>query len=486
MLLVDVQQPHDEGRLEIVGEADVEQRVHRIDAALARDVLDAAAFQGGFGRRHRHFHQVPGAVEDAAALDRRGQRRLERRAKRGIDEQRTMLRLVAGLGPRRDGLQHVGVEQAEIHVERLARGLGIDRMAARARLGAGGGDSRRMLGLRRIVEQRAIDDGPAGEPGQFFHEGNGRALAAGRHGDAVAVPRHHPRQRAELVVAGQARRHRDAAIAVVVLEGRGAQPDGAGRQRFVEQRRHLREFVGRRLALGACIAHHHGAQRRVRAEGGDVGRDATPGDEVEVAREIVELPVDALAQRVERHRLDLGEIPEQRVARGRRRRGNAEAAIADHHRRDAQRRRRRGRGIPGELRVVMGVDVDHAGRQHQARRVHRLARRPEIAADGGDAPVLHRDVHLAHRIAEPVGHVGIDDDQIEHAILPERAALRVRLVAILREKREVVPPQFTAFPRRGSVGIEPKAERRAGPHVGVRNFAAPDFGPERGSWTPIS
>ena len=90
----------------------------------------------------------------------------------------------------------------------------------------------------------------------------------------------------------------------------------------------------------------------------------------------------------------------------------------------------------------MGVDVDHAGRQHQAGCVHRLARRPETVADGGDAAVLHREVGLAQGVAEPIGDIGIPDDQIEHAILPDGPALGALVPAFSARK----PSDYIVLP----------------------------------------
>jgi len=66
----------------------------------------------------------------------------------------------------------------------------------------------------------------------------------------------------------------------------------------------------------------------------------------------------------------------------------------------------------------MGVDVDHAGRQHQALRVDGLARRSQIATDGGDAAVLHSDIGVAERAAQAVGDFGVRDEEIEHRSTP--------------------------------------------------------------------
>ena len=101
---------------------------------------------------------------------------------------------------------------------------------------------------------------------------------------------------------------------------------------------------------------------------------------VEILREALEAPVDAGAQRVERHALDMRQVAHGEVAvRGLAGR-DGEAAIAQDGRGDAERRRGIDEGIPGDLRVVMGVAVDDAGRQRQAVGLHRLLGGAELAA----------------------------------------------------------------------------------------------------------
>ena len=87
-------------------------------------------------------------------------------------------------------------------------------------------------------------------------------------------------------------------------------------------------------------------------------------------------------------------------------RRDGEAAVAGGDGGDAVQRRRVAERVPGELRVVVGVDVDDARRDHQAvgvdHLVGRLAREP---ADGGDAPVADRDV------GDLPGQAGAVDDE---------------------------------------------------------------------------
>ena len=79
-----------------------------------------------------------------------------------------------------------------------------------------------------------------------------------------------------------------------------------------------------------------------------------------------------VCEALERHALDAREHAHQVVARPGRERRDREAAVAADHGRDAVERARRERRVPEGLRVVVGVDVDEAGRDDEARGVDRL------------------------------------------------------------------------------------------------------------------
>jgi hypothetical protein len=93
-----------------------------------------------------------------------------------------------------------------------------------------------------------------------------------------------------------------------------------------------------------------------------------------VLRDAFEVPADALAQHIQRHAFDLGEIAHDEFAVRRPARRDREAAVADDGGGHAQRRGRAQGAVPGDLRVVVGVVVDDAGHQRQAVRIDVLAR----------------------------------------------------------------------------------------------------------------
>ena len=74
----------------------------------------------------------------------------------------------------------------------------------------------------------------------------------------------------------------------------------------------------------------------------------------------------------------------------------------------------------------MGVQVHDAGREHEAARVHPLARGAEIvpaavAAERGDAAVLDREAAVPGGGAETVDETRVVDDEIVHGGgLPDR------------------------------------------------------------------
>jgi hypothetical protein len=96
---------------------------------------------------------------------------------------------------------------------------------------------------------------------------------------------------------------------------------------------------------------------------------------------------DARLERGERHALDVLERPEDQLAMRRPRRRDAEAAVADDDRRDAVPRGDREHAVPEDLRVVVRVDVDEAGRDDERRARRACARR---AAHLPDSPADRR------------------------------------------------------------------------------------------------
>jgi hypothetical protein len=115
----------------------------------------------------------------------------------------------------------------------------------------------------------------------------------------------------------------------------------------------------------------------------------------------------------------VGQVPDDEVAMRGMAGRDREAAVADHQGGHAEGGRGRGVRIPGELRVVVGVQVHDAGGQDQTLRVDARAGGAKIGAaavvaDGRDAPVRDR---------EAIDETGVVDDEIVHGASGVRAGV---------------------------------------------------------------
>ena len=199
------------------------------------------------------------------------------------------------------------------------------------------------------------------------------------------------------------------------------EPEAPGSQAVAQQLLHLGHLVGRGLAFGGGGTHYHPTQRRV--------ADQEPGVRHQRAVEPIEeaarggpVPRQADLQALERHTLHPGEHAHEVVGvvgphggiGGECQRGDGEAAVATDDGGDTVQRRRAEGGVPERLRVVVRVQVDEAGRHHQATRIDLVDRGLGEVADGDDATVADTD------IGHPTGRTRAVDDrspgdlQIEH------------------------------------------------------------------------
>ena len=98
-------------------------------------------------------------------------------------------------------------------------------------------------------------------------------------------------------------------------------------------------------------------------------------------------------------------------------RGDREAAVADHDGGHPERRRRRRERIPGELGVVVRVDVHDARREGEPARVDPLRGGAQlaaarIAADRRDAAVLDGEAAVAGGSAEAIDDARVLDHEV--------------------------------------------------------------------------
>ena len=194
----------------------------------------------------------------------------------------------------------------------------------------------------------------------------------------------------------------------------GGGPDGAGLHRLAHQRGHLGDLLGPSHVVGPSLSEHVRPERSVRDQGGDVEHAVRPLDLVEILAEALPVPGDALGQRGARDVLDTLHQLNQPVAVARAGRREPDAAVARDHRRHAVPARGRHLGIPGDLAVVVGVDVDPARGHKQALRVDLAPGRAVDHPDFGDDGAVDGDVAVAERAARAVGDGAAPDDQVVH------------------------------------------------------------------------
>ncbi len=133
---------------------------------------------------------------------------------------------------------------------------------------------------------------------------------------------------------------------------------------------HLGQVLGGgRLAVGAALAHHVDPQRRVRQVGRHVDVPFACVEGVQVFGEGLPVPRQAIGHHDAGNVFDAGHHVDQHVVVFLAARREADAAVAHHHGGHPVRRRRRQPLRPDGLAVVVGVQVDEAGRDQQAGRV---------------------------------------------------------------------------------------------------------------------
>ena len=185
--------------------------------------------------------------------------------------------------------------------------------------------------------------------------------------DHAAGLGHDGRDPDELVTGGGERRRGLAPTGAVVGRARRGEPERAGGHAVAHDAAHRRDVVGGGgLALRAPLPHHVEAHRAVRHLRADVDVEVALAEEVEVLGEALPPPGQALVEGGAGDVLDtLHELDEAVAVLGPARR-EPDAAVPHHHRRDAVPRRRHDAVVPGDLAVVVGVDVDEAGHHHGA------------------------------------------------------------------------------------------------------------------------
>jgi hypothetical protein len=178
------------------------------------------------------------------------------------------------------------------------------------------------------------------------------------------------------------------------------QAERAGVQPLVQQRAHLIELAGGRGAV--FEPHRHQPQRVVADQHAGIDRDRREGVEVLREAHLAERQPGRAAAQV------IGE--ELRLAGQNRR--DRKSAMADDLGRDALPDLAFGFRVDRQCEVGMGLDVDEAGGDRQARRVDDpLCRARQRRPDRGDAPTGDRQIPgLARLAAAVVERTAADQD----------------------------------------------------------------------------
>ena len=243
--------------------------------------------------------------------------------------------------------------------------------------------------------------------------------------DAVGQPLHGQAQGQHLVRAREGARNVDAVDVLVQQGPGGGEAQGAGGDAFPDNSGHLGDLAGVRLVVGvAAVAQDVGANRAVGHVDAHVDGPGLGLQGVEVFREGLPLPVDALGEGGAGDVLHpLHELDEE-VLLARADRREADAAVAHDGGGHAVPAGGGHDGIPGGLAIVVGVDVHPAGGDDEPVGVDLAPGRALDLANGDDAVALDSDVPDDGRRARSVHDGSAPDDQVQHVLVsPSRASI---------------------------------------------------------------
>ena len=363
---------------QVVGHRDVEHRIHRVLARSLRDLRDRQVLERlrlgrgaledhDVGNRHGHDSRAIVAKPGAAV---------------GVGELALALRGRADrrLGPRGAVVEEVPVLEGEREGRRGRHPLAVHAQAALATRVEPGEEH--AMGFRHADERldHVVDDRPAAHVGQLL-DVREIVAAVGRrqrrlHEALIALCQHLREAQRGLVV-HHVGHHRTAVV--VALHRAGSvgmealsRPAAAARVHgVVEEPAQLGmlRLAGPLAGLGAIEAQHPHQQRRHRDVRQHVDGLRRAVDAVEELGIGDPVPRQPATHRLERDGLDPRHGEHRALAKLRPHRREPEAAVADHHRGDAVPAGERQVGIPEELRVVVRVEIDEAGRDDLAARV---------------------------------------------------------------------------------------------------------------------
>ena len=197
---------------------------------------------------------------------------------------------------------------------------------------------------------------------QFGQNGKCRATHI-LHETAPGILEAH-RQPEQLVIGRVNRGGGLAGLCFVGIGPRGGTAKGPGGNCLADQCAHLSDvFAGCRFAPRTAVAHGEHPQRRMGHLRGNIDVELALVERVEIFRERLPIPGQAF------HQYRLGDVfhhLDQRAAIFRAAGGKADTASAHQHRGDPVPRGGLHAVVPARLTVVMGVNIDEAGRDQLA------------------------------------------------------------------------------------------------------------------------
>ena len=217
------------------------------------------------------------------------------------------------------------------------------------------------------------------------------------------------RESADLLVPREAARHR---LPVVVdIHIRRAEAARPRLQALGENALHLNDLRLRRLPLERLLAHHPHPDRAVP----DQRRDIDAQSRLQRPQVVVErlpCPVDPVLERRHRQVFDLPEHAAEPIPLLLAQRRERQRAVPGHDRRDPVLQRRARLPVPAQLRVVVRVRVDEAGRGGVAVGVDLARAALGHAAHAGDPPAANADLPPIAGHPRSVVDVGVADDEV--------------------------------------------------------------------------
>ncbi len=196
----------------------------------------------------------------------------------------------------------------------------------------------------------------------------------------------------------------------------GGKSHRAGFHAQTHQLFHLGNFFRRRLPLHGVFTHDvmaHGdmADQRRRVD------PQARAERLQILRRRRPLPRHARFEHAPADRLDADKTFHHRVAIFHPRRGETQAAVADHHGCHAVETRRRAHGIPKKLRVQMGVRIDKTRRHRQAAEVERALGAGVESPDVDDLAVGNANIAMEARQPRAVINPSAFKQKIVHRAL---------------------------------------------------------------------